>query len=214
MTHRNDTGLEARIIRTLEAKAAQIDDLNCRTVLGASVPVSRARGRHRPRRTVVLLVAALILVIVGATVAVAESRYSVGSGVDGAPSRTQAARLAQEKRDYDPAEIQFLLDEVGGASHTNDQELVGLLEFRRACREALRALTGAGSVTPSFRASTVDAIMAPELKRLVDREPSDSRASQMFRTLADEMKAGDNSDVNEWLRGPRGNCTMALEWRP
>jgi hypothetical protein len=214
MMDRNATGLEERIIRTLNAKAAQLDDLNSRTVATALAPMSGPRWRHRPRRTVVLLVAMLILVIVGATVAVAESRYSVGSGVDGAPSRAQAARLAQEKKDYDPAEIQFLLNEVGGASHTNDQELVGILEFRRACREALRALTTAGSVSAKFRAGTVDAIMGPELKRLVDREPSDSQASQMFQTLADEIKAGDTSTVDDWLQGPRGNCTMALEWRP
>ncbi len=214
MTDRNTTGLEERIIRTLKAKAEQLDDLNSRTVTNALAPMSGRRRRHRPRRAVVLLVAVLILVIVGATVAVAESRYSVGSGVDGVPSRSQAARLAQQKKDYDPAEIQFLLNEVGGASHTNDQELVGVLEFRRACREALRALTATASVTATLRARTVDVIMAPELKRLVDREPSDSQASQMFQTLADEIKAGQTSVVNDWLQGPRGNCTMALEWRP
>jgi len=214
MMYGTPTGLEDRIIRTLNAKAAQLDDVADRAVPSDSATMWAPRSRRRPRRTVIVLVAMLVLVIVGATVAVAESRYSVGSGVDGSPSGTQAARLAREKKDYDPAEIQFLLNEVGGTSHTNDQELVGTLEFRRACREALRALTAAGSVTPKLRTGTVDAIMTPELKRLVDREPSDSQASEMFRTLADEIKAGETGTVQDWLQGPRGNCTMALNWRP
>ncbi len=213
INNRTPTNLDERIIRTLNAKAAQLDNTEPRVVGTDAKPALASGPRRRPRRTVVILVAMLILVAAGATVAVADSRYSIGSGVDGTPSDAQATRLAQEKKDYNPAEIQYLLNQVGGASHTNDQELVGILEFRRACRETLHALSVATSTGPALRAAAVDAIMGPELQRLVDREPSDSQGSQMFRTLADQIKAGDNAAVHRWLEGPRGNCTDAFAWQ-
>jgi hypothetical protein len=147
-----------------------------------------------------------------ATSSGAVDHYSIGSGIDGQPTPVQARCLAQEKQDYDPAEIAYLIAQANANDSgwvPDDQYLVSTLEFRRACRLTMRLANDTASADAESRATTVDSVMTPELERLVDRNPSDSQAAQMFGDLADQIKAGEHDRVVMWLNG---SCPDALRW--
>jgi hypothetical protein len=216
MTHAPDMDdLEDRILRTLCAKAAQIDAMtpSVRDLPDLPRAPKRRARRTLSRRATLVLAAIGALGVAGATIAFAADAFTRGSGIDGQPTSQQQHQLRSELRDYDPAEVQYLRDQTHGT--VDDQGLVGTLEFRRACRETLRAVGEAHASRANNRAPTVDAIMLPEVQRLIDREPVDSRIDRTFARFATEIKNGHTTDVLNWLEGPPpgGNCTDALAWK-
>ena len=126
-----------------------------------------------------------------------EPRYSnVGSGTDGLPSPTQEAALAIEKTQYDPAEVQLLLNRARANGNVpTDQALVSVLEFRNACRQLLLATTAAEAAPADRVASVVDPIMNPEIARLTARQPAGSESNQLFASRTRQIDTGHGADV-------------------
>ena len=123
---------------------------------------------------------------------------------DGFPSSSLTAQNEQWLSEYDPAEVAALLAQAGGADHTNAQELVSVLEYRRACRETRHAADVATPLSGDARRSAVDDIMQPELQRLAERVLGDSAA--MFDELRNKLGVGNIDSVMQWL----GDCPAAL----
>jgi hypothetical protein len=192
--------------------------------------VHRTARKQRAVRAGVVCCVVVVLAVVGAlfvsherttSVAPADTtpsttesarNESIGSGIDGAPTPEQAQRLAEQKLEYDPAELEYLIAQATSEPHgsvPDDQNLVGTLEFRRACRVTLRLAVDTATDDPDLRASTVDQIMDAQRQRLADREPTGDQSVQMFGELADRINAGDGYGVVGWLNG---TCPDALRW--
>jgi hypothetical protein len=121
---------------------------------------------------------------------------NVGSGTDGLPTPAQQATLAREKAQYDPAEVQLLLNQAKANGNVpTDQALVSVLEFRNACRQLLVAATAAESVPAERVASVVDPIVLPEVSRLTARQPAGSESNQLFAGYTREIDAGHAAKV-------------------
>jgi hypothetical protein len=175
-------------------------------------------------RTLILLLVAGALAIVGVAKFAGASSASAervgagvlpapsdqGSGADGNPTPEQTATLAKEKSEYDPTEVQFLIDQAA-ANHfvPTDQGLVGVLEFRNACREAVTAAAAAASVGPDQAGAAVHAIMDPEIVRLAQRTTSDSQSAAWFGDITNRIAAGEGDAVVKQLteRDCQGSTT-------
>jgi hypothetical protein len=217
--------LEERIRSAFRYRAERTPDTP-----NAATPLPRP---HRSRRTAIRLLtvaAAVVVLLAGLAVwrvssdsdnhvnvstagdACAALDSSVGSGVDGQPTPEQAQCLAQQKLDYDPAEVAYLNAEADANDPgwvPDDQYLVSTLEYRRACRLTMRLANETASDAAPSRASTIDRVMPPELERLVSRTPTGDESAKMFRELADQLKAGEHDRVVTWLNN---NCADALRW--
>jgi len=126
----------------------------------------------------------------------APSTSDLGSGADGNPTRAQAARLATEVKEYDPAVVQAMIAQ--GEAHgqrPDDQAIVAALEYQNACIQTKRAATAAESAPPDQVAAVVNAIINPEIARLVQRTPSGSTGYEMFQQIAQRIIAGHASQV-------------------
>jgi hypothetical protein len=221
MIGERDHDIEDRIVRTLRAKSSQLTDDAFVPTMTSPSSVRRREGlygdrvvqrrRAWPKHPLVVLIATVLVGAGGTVAAIAASHYDQGSGVDGAPSKSQSATLATQLKDYDPAEVQYLRaqSEANDGQPVDDQGLVGTLEFRRACRVTMQAVTVVERATTGDVATKVDALMQPEVQRLVKREPSDSQAAETFQRLAEELDASDTSAVLDWLHG---SCRDALAW--
>jgi len=124
---------------------------------------------------------------------------------NGFPSSQLTAQYEQWLTEYDPAEVAALLAQAGGAEHTNAQELVSVLEYRRACRETRHAADVATPLSGEARTTAVDDIMLPELQRLAERTLGDS--AQAFDEQRQKLNAGKIDEVRQWL----SDCPPPLE---
>jgi hypothetical protein len=134
----------------------------------------------------------------------------LGSGTDGYPTPAQAATLAVELRQYDPATVQAMIKKAErNGNHPTDQALVSALEFQNACRQTLIAATAAESVPADKVASVVNGIINPEITRLRARSVSDDTGYEVFQHFARQLIAGHAPQVLLHLRDPRlpkGTC--------
>jgi len=130
-----------------------------------------------------------------------QPQYSdLGSGTDGDPTAAQQATLAIERAQYDPAEVQLLLNQAkANGSVPTDQALVSTLEFRNACRELLIAVTAAETTPADQIAAVVDQIMNPEIARLTARTPAGSQSNQLFETWTNRIVVGRAAEVRKAL---------------
>jgi hypothetical protein len=209
--------LEDRIRRAYDAVATHVVDTQ-----PAFPPSGARRGWHRPVALALagLTVAATIALVFvfahdhreaqGPVPVATTPLHVLQPGEEDYMPAERLANMPQFLKEYDAAEVQYLVNMVGGRDHTSDMELVGTLEFRRACRETQRMLDRTAHTSAVDTAAIVDGTIQPQAQRLIDREPDKSQAAQMFRDLGARIKRGDRAGAQAWLSS---NCSDALRWK-
>jgi len=126
------------------------------------------------------------------------STSNYGTGCDGNPTSAQAAALAVELKQYDPATVQAMVKQAErNGNDPTDQALVSALEYRNACRETFTASLTAKSTPADRVASVVNAIINPEISRLRARSVSGDTGYVGFEQVAHELIAGQAVQVIE-----------------
>lgn len=158
----------------------------------------------RPLLRTAVAAFAVVVVALGA-VAYVRTTSSSPSTLTGPPTLT-----ASPWNEYDPREIEHLFATMDpNFGEISSEYLLVTLENRRSCRKLTLALTIARDVSdPTARDQAIDAIMDPQLDRLGQRTPTESRTQTMWQDLTAKLKAGDLASTERSLQ----DCADSLDF--